>query len=127
MEKIGENDDVGMDGGGGGGGEKQHEQPHEQQQQQIENSVSKTLRNNEASLTVGGVVEQAGEPEPESEPEYLKGFRLHMLTVGIWIALFLSTLETTITSTSLVAIADSLSGFEVRNWVVTSYFLTYTG
>lgn len=45
----------------------------------------------------------------------------------IWIALFLSTLETTIVSTSLLAIADSLSGFEERNWVVTAYFLTYTG
>jgi len=118
-----------MDGGGGGGGEgeKQHEQQkhQNQQEQQIENSAPQTPRNNAVPLVGGGVTEQAGELEPE--PEYLKGFRLHMLTVGIWIALFLSTLETTITSTSLVAIADSLSGFEVRNWVVTSYFLTYTG
>ncbi|KAL2267092.1 hypothetical protein VTJ83DRAFT_4369 [Remersonia thermophila] len=59
--------------------------------------------------------------------ELLKGWRFHVLTAGIWIALFLSTLETTIVSTSLVSIADSLSGFEERNWVVTSYFLTYTG
>lgn len=45
----------------------------------------------------------------------------------IWLALFLSTLETTIVSTSLVAITDALSGFDIRNWVVTSYLLTYTG
>jgi hypothetical protein len=61
------------------------------------------------------------------QAEYMKGWRLYMLTAGIWIALFLSTLETTIVSTSLVSIADSLSGFEDRNWVVTAYFLTYTG
>ncbi|KAK4116666.1 MFS general substrate transporter [Canariomyces notabilis] len=61
------------------------------------------------------------------QAEYMKGWRLYMLTAGIWIALFLSTLETTIVSTSLVSIADSLSGFEDRNWVVAAYFLTYTG
>ncbi|KAK4244994.1 drug resistance transporter EmrB/QacA subfamily [Corynascus novoguineensis] len=57
----------------------------------------------------------------------MEGWRLYMLTAGIWIALFLSTLETTIVSTSLVSIADTLSGFDERNWVVTAYFLTYTG
>ncbi|RYP27387.1 hypothetical protein DL767_007706 [Monosporascus sp. MG133] len=66
-------------------------------------------------------------PASAEKPEYMKGLSLHMLTAGIWIALFLSTLETTIVSTSLVSIADSLSGFEYRNWVVTAYFLTYTG
>ena len=45
----------------------------------------------------------------------------------IWIALFLSTLETTIVSTCLVNISDALNDFELRNWIVTSYFLTYTG
>lgn len=63
----------------------------------------------------------------DTKPQYMTGWRLYMLTAGIWISLFLSTLETTIVSTSLVSIADSLSGFESRNWVVTAYFLTYTG
>ena len=63
----------------------------------------------------------------DDKPEYMKGWRLYMLTAGIWITLFLSTLETTIVSTSLLSIADALSGFEERNWVVTAYFLTYTG
>lgn len=66
-------------------------------------------------------------PEVGPKTEYVKGWKMHMLTAGIWISLFLSTLETTIVSTSLVSIADSLSGFEERNWVVTAYFLTYTG
>jgi hypothetical protein len=80
-----------------------------------------------------------------AEEKYVRGWRRHILTAGcdtveatnasersshlhrIWISLFLSTLETTIVSTSLVAIADSLDGFEARNWVITAYFLTYTG
>lgn len=42
-------------------------------------------------------------------------------------ALFLSTVETTIVSTSLVSITDALSGFDKRDWIVTAYLLTYTG
>ncbi|KAB5578102.1 drug resistance transporter EmrB/QacA subfamily [Coniochaeta sp. 2T2.1] len=75
--------------------------------------------------TVPAAVQQ--NVRPASEAEYMSGWRLYMLTAGIWISLFLSTLETTIVSTSLVSIADSLSGCEERNWVVTAYFLTYTG
>ncbi|KAK3905124.1 drug resistance transporter EmrB/QacA subfamily [Staphylotrichum tortipilum] len=67
------------------------------------------------------------DPHSPSKNEYMHGWRLYALTAGIWIALFLSTLETTIVSTSLLSIADALSGFEERNWVVTAYFLTYTG
>ena len=43
------------------------------------------------------------------------------------VALLLSTLETTIVSTSLVSIVRALNGFDQSGWVVTSYFLTYTG
>jgi hypothetical protein len=39
----------------------------------------------------------------------------------------LSTLETTIISTALVSITDALRGFSQRDWIVTSYLLTYTG
>lgn len=46
---------------------------------------------------------------------------------SIWLALFLSTIETTIVSTALVSITDDLHGFDIRDWVVTSYLLTYTG
>ncbi|KAM5437363.1 hypothetical protein McanMca71_001024 [Microsporum canis] len=72
--------------------------------------------------------EEKGEREEViDESKYMKGWKLYMLTLGFWIALFLSTLETTIVSTSLVAITDSLRGFDIRNWIVTAYFLTYTG
>ena len=43
------------------------------------------------------------------------------------LSLLLSTLETTIVSTSLISITNALQGFENRDWVVTSYLLTYTG
>jgi MFS family permease len=43
------------------------------------------------------------------------------------VSLLLSTLETTIVATSLVSITNALSGFENRDWIVTSYLLTYTG
>lgn len=41
--------------------------------------------------------------------------------------MLLSTLETTIVSTSLVSMANDLRGFSQAGWVVTAYFLTYTG
>ncbi|OJD15998.1 hypothetical protein AJ78_03790 [Emergomyces pasteurianus Ep9510] len=58
---------------------------------------------------------------------YIHGWRMYLLTFGIWLSLFLSTLETTIVSTSLVSITNALDGFELRDWIVTSYLLTYTG
>jgi len=39
----------------------------------------------------------------------------------------LSTIETTIVSTALVAITNALDGFQKNNWIVTSYLLTYSG
>jgi MFS family permease len=41
--------------------------------------------------------------------------------------MLLSTLETTIVSTSLVSMVNELQGFSQAGWVVTAYFLTYTG
>ncbi|RFN45608.1 hypothetical protein FIE12Z_10162 [Fusarium flagelliforme] len=61
--------------------------------------------------------------EDANEIKYLTGWRFYFLTA----ALFLSTLETTIVSTSLVSITDALNGFILRDWIVTSYLLTYTG
>jgi hypothetical protein len=41
--------------------------------------------------------------------------------------MLLSTLETTIVSTSLVSMVNELQGFGQAGWVITAYFLTYTG
>ncbi|OBS24590.1 hypothetical protein FPOA_05132 [Fusarium poae] len=65
--------------------------------------------------------------EDNNEVKYLKGWRFYCLTAALWLSLFLSTLETTIVSTSLVSITDALNGFILRDWIVTSYLLTYTG
>ncbi|MCJ1233481.1 hypothetical protein MMC14_001439 [Varicellaria rhodocarpa] len=58
---------------------------------------------------------------------YLKGWRLHTLTVALCLSLFMATLETTIVSTSLIAITNDLNGFQKSSWIVTSYLLTYSG
>ncbi|KAJ4264444.1 hypothetical protein NW762_005644 [Fusarium torreyae] len=65
--------------------------------------------------------------EDDDESKYLQGWRMACLTGALWISLFLSTLETTIVSTSLVSITNALNGFILRDWIVTSYLLTYTG
>jgi hypothetical protein len=43
------------------------------------------------------------------------------------LSMLLSTLETTIVSTSLVSMVNELQGFSQAGWVITAYFLTYTG
>ena len=83
--------------------------------------------------------------EEKSWTAYLHGWRLQVVNVGLasqisshskidtyqvsrlCLALFLSVLESTIISTSLVAITDALDGFHKSSWVVTVYLLTYTG
>lgn len=51
----------------------------------------------------------------------------HPLDDSLCLSMLLSTLETTIVSTSLVSIVNDLQGFDQTGWVITSYFLTYTG
>ncbi|KAI0161912.1 drug resistance transporter EmrB/QacA subfamily [Hypoxylon sp. FL1284] len=79
----------------------------------------------------GGNVQDGNQPSPETIPEppraYLKGWRLYTLSSALCLSLFLSMLETTIVSTSLISITNALGGFEQRDWVVTAYLITYTG
>ncbi|KAI0128108.1 major facilitator superfamily domain-containing protein [Hypoxylon sp. NC0597] len=80
---------------------------------------------------------QDGNKQPDSETtqdviaepprQYLKGWRLYTLSFALCLSLFLSTLETTIVSTSLISITNALGDFEQRDWVVTAYLITYTG
>ncbi|KAK8042373.1 hypothetical protein PG994_012856 [Apiospora phragmitis] len=64
---------------------------------------------------------------PNVQRNYIQGWRLYTLITALCLSLLLSTLETTIVSTSLVSITNALGGFEQRDWVVTSYLITYTG
>lgn len=73
-------------------------------------------------------------PEPEfAETEgadwdsALQGARLYLGGLGLALPLFLTSLETTIVSTSLVAITDDLLGFGQGSWIITGYLLTYAG
>ncbi|KAI0144466.1 drug resistance transporter [Xylariaceae sp. FL1272] len=60
------------------------------------------------------------------QAEFLSGWRLHTLTVGLCIGIFLVNLEISIVSTSLVSITDDLKQFSQASWVVTAYLLSYT-
>ncbi|CAH0053676.1 unnamed protein product [Clonostachys solani] len=94
----------------------------------VENTGAQTSPNKtEPDQTVTGTTDTDGDEDDEEDEKYLKGWRLWIVTAGMWISLFLSTLETTIVSTSLISITDALSGFLLRDWVVTAYLLTYTG
>ncbi|KAH6634688.1 major facilitator superfamily domain-containing protein [Chaetomium sp. MPI-SDFR-AT-0129] len=74
------------------------------------------------------IAAEAGHDPGQLKPKvYPTGWRLHALTAGLCLSMLLSTLETTIVSTSLVAMANDLRGFGQAGWVVTAYFLTYTG
>ncbi|KAF2181151.1 hypothetical protein K469DRAFT_692381 [Zopfia rhizophila CBS 207.26] len=58
---------------------------------------------------------------------YLKGWKLQVLSFALCLGLFLATLESTIVSTSLLSITNSLHSFQKSSWIVTSYLLTFTG
>ncbi|KAK2796804.1 hypothetical protein FQN51_009028 [Onygenales sp. PD_10] len=102
-----------------------------------QNATSRPPRTTAQDIPLSSVTAKKGAGEEnhnadlaeQNEPvvSYLRGWRLYLLTLGIWLSLFLSTLETTIVSTSLVSITNALSGFQLRDWIVTSYLLTYTG
>ncbi|GFF73970.1 efflux pump antibiotic resistance protein [Aspergillus udagawae] len=57
----------------------------------------------------------------------LQGFRLYLGAAGLGLAIFLSSLEQSIVSTSLVTITNDLGGSGQSSWVITSYLLTFTG
>ncbi|KAF7588744.1 hypothetical protein BBP40_005270 [Aspergillus hancockii] len=66
----------------------------------------------------------------ESSTEWdgaLYGVRLYLGAFGLGFAVFLTAIEATIVSTSLVTITDDLGDFGRSSWVITSYLLTYTG
>ncbi|KAI9840329.1 MAG: hypothetical protein M1838_004124 [Thelocarpon superellum] len=67
-------------------------------------------------------------PEPPREVKVVLGrWRLNIVTLGLWVALFLSALDTTIVSTALLSISNDLGQFEKSSWIVIAYLLTYTG
>ncbi|KAE8372688.1 major facilitator superfamily domain-containing protein [Aspergillus bertholletiae] len=58
-------------------------------------------------------------------PPALEGWRLRLLTIGLCLCVFLSSLDITIVSTSLTAISNDLHAFKESSWVVSSYLTSY--
>ncbi|EGC49537.1 drug resistance transporter [Histoplasma capsulatum var. duboisii H88] len=78
-------------------------------------------------------VDEAGEPDQQKELSrdgelnYITGWGLSFLSIGMALSTFLVNLEITIVSTSLVSIANDLDDFGPTSWIVTAYLITYTG
>lgn len=88
------------------------------------------------------VVVNADEDGDEDDGR-VRGWKMDMLTLGyVSSSIFQSEVvdesqhlalalplhsRTTIVSTSLVSITSALEGFAIRDWLVTSYLITYTG
>ncbi|GMF67505.1 unnamed protein product [Aspergillus oryzae] len=75
--------------------------------------------------TPEGVSETTSE-DPIEWDGALHGFPLYLGALGLGLALFLTGIEATIVSTSLVTITNDLDDFGRSSWVITSYLLTYT-
>ncbi|KAK8119738.1 efflux pump antibiotic resistance protein [Apiospora kogelbergensis] len=60
-------------------------------------------------------------------PIYIQGWRLHAITAGLCMGLFLVNFEVTVVGTALVSITNDLQDFAKSSWIVTAYLLTYTG
>ncbi|TVY91258.1 Efflux pump [Lachnellula willkommii] len=69
--------------------------------------------------------EAIGEKIPDSE--YLTGWKLHVLSAALLLALFAVQMEATIVSTSVIAITNELRGFSISSWIFTGFLLTYSG
>ncbi|KAI9650305.1 hypothetical protein NHQ30_000318 [Ciborinia camelliae] len=57
---------------------------------------------------------------------YLQGPRLHLISLAIWVVIFLPNMEISIVGTSLVTITNDFHGFSQTSWIVSAYQLTYT-
>ncbi|KAK5988234.1 MFS-type transporter MFS54-like protein [Cladobotryum mycophilum] len=80
-------------------------------------SIPNDTNQNDSSLTL-----QETSPDDRGIV-YLQGVRFWPLASVIFIILFLSSIDVTITTTSLVAITNDLGGFEMASWVLSAYQL----
>jgi hypothetical protein len=51
--------------------------------------------------------------------------KLHTIIAGLWLCLFMSAMDTTIVTTSLIKISSGFNALEQGAWLVTAYLLTY--
>ncbi|ORY17866.1 putative multidrug resistance protein fnx1 [Clohesyomyces aquaticus] len=89
--------------------------------------MSATDHIEKADLQAGShVTETLKDEATVDDLTYLSGWRLHCLTIALFLSIFLVNFEISIVSTSLVSITDDLLGFGRSSWVVTSYLMVYT-
>ncbi|CAM1501898.1 Fc.00g038820.m01.CDS01 [Cosmosporella sp. VM-42] len=62
---------------------------------------------------------------PTEPPQPLGNYQLSLVILGLWLSLFLCSLETTIVSTALVHIANDLNDLSEAGWIVVAYLLTF--
>ncbi|KAF9904277.1 hypothetical protein EC991_002881 [Linnemannia zychae] len=71
-------------------------------------------------------IEQQYEPQAPSKPSPVRGVRLVLLTIGLFIGCFLASMDLTIIATALPKIASEFNAQSQMSWVATSYLLAYT-
>ncbi|KAF2643899.1 MFS general substrate transporter [Massarina eburnea CBS 473.64] len=59
-----------------------------------------------------------------SSDDYLSVWRLHAISAGLFVSMWLAQMESTITSTSVITITNDLGGYLKSSWILTAYWLT---
>ncbi|KAK3843366.1 MAG: major facilitator superfamily domain-containing protein [Linnemannia gamsii] len=73
-----------------------------------------------------GDLEQQQESQALSKLPPIRGIRLVLLTIGLFIGCFLASMDLTIIATALPRIASEFNAQSQMSWVATSYLLAYT-
>ncbi|MCJ1438935.1 hypothetical protein MMC27_008325, partial [Xylographa pallens] len=81
----------------------------------------------EEVLPAGSETEQASTEEEQPAIEWIVGWKLRLIVLGLCLSLFMVQMESSVTSTSILAITNDLGGFEQNAWIFTAYFFTYGG
>ncbi|KAH2696635.1 hypothetical protein KXW03_000297, partial [Aspergillus fumigatus] len=106
---------------------------HPVQQEPTEKAMDSTQNTEKARDPESQTGKTTNEVSPGSEENQeassgrpsMSGLRLNIVVFGLWISLFLAALDSTIISTALFDISNSLNETSKSAWVVTSYLLTY--
>ncbi|KAM3069259.1 hypothetical protein ACMFMG_010770 [Clarireedia jacksonii] len=80
----------------------------------------------EAQKENSGSAQVTEESPPTPQITYILGWKLHLLTLAICICGFVTNVEVSIVSTSLVTISDDFHSFKDNIWIVSAYQVTYT-
>ncbi|KAH7176781.1 putative MFS multidrug transporter [Dactylonectria macrodidyma] len=67
----------------------------------------------------------AGNVNAAESPQTISNLQLSLVISGLWLSLFLCSLETTIVSTSLIHISNDLDDLNQASWIVVAYLLTF--